>query len=54
MESIILWYNLYTKMLKYLVFLINPYERYTANSVIDGKRCTISCYVYENKVSHIK
>ena len=33
-------------------FLINPYDMCVANSMIEGKQCTICWYVDENKISH--
>ena len=40
--------------MKYLGFIINPYERCKSKSVIDNKQCTIDWYVDANKVSHTK
>ena len=53
MESTLLWYDLYAKTLKLQGFLINPYDRCISNSNIKYKQFTISCYVYNKKVSHV-
>ena len=53
MESKMLWYDLYYNTLKSQGVVVNPYDRYIANSPIDGKQCTIAWYVDYNKVSHI-
>ena len=52
-ESALLWYELFSNMLKDLGFEINPYDRCTANKMIDGKQCTICWYVDDNKISHV-
>ena len=52
-ESDMLWYNLYVKILKYLGFSINPYDRYGSNKIINGKQCTIVWYVGDNKLSYL-
>ena len=49
-ESDLLWYDLYENTLKYLSFVINPYDQCVANKIIDGKQCAIHCYVNNNKV----
>jgi hypothetical protein len=43
---------LFSKTLKGLGFEINPYDKCTANKMIDGHQCTICWYVDENKLSH--
>ena len=53
MESTLLWYNLYSKTLKIHGFMVNPYYRCMENSTIKVKQCTISWYVYKNKILHI-
>jgi hypothetical protein len=52
-ESALLWYELYVKVLKGMGFKINPYDRCIANKMINGKQCTIAWYVDDNKVSHV-
>jgi hypothetical protein len=52
-ESALLWYELYTKTLKDMGFVLNPYDRCVANKVINGKQCTIVFYVDDNKLSHV-
>ena len=32
---------------------MNPYDKCTANKVINGKQCTIQWYVGNNKVKHV-
>ena len=54
MESALLWYDLYKKLSKSLGLIINPYERFIANSVIYGKPCKIAWYADGNKVSHVE
>ena len=49
-ESALLLYNFYVKILKYLGFSINKYYRCVSNKMIDGKKCNIIWYVYENKM----
>ena len=34
-------------------FKINPYDKCTANKVINGSQCTVYWYVNDNKVSHV-
>ena len=53
MEYALLWYDLYSKTLKSPGFLINPYDRYIANSTIQYNQFTIAWYVDNNKVSHV-
>ena len=51
-EYALLWYNLYTGTLKDMGFVINPYDRCVANKDINGKQCTVTWYVDDNKLSH--
>lgn len=51
-ESALLWYELYMKTLKGMGFTLNPYDKCVANKVINGKQCTITWYVDDNKLSH--
>ena len=51
-ESALLWYELYVKILKGMGFKLNEYDRCVANKMIDGKQCTIAWYVDDNKLSH--
>ena len=53
-ESTLLWYDMYTKTLKSLGFIINPYDRCIKNSVIDSKHFTIAWYANVNKVSQVE
>jgi hypothetical protein len=51
-ESALLWYELYVKILKGMGFVLNPYDRCVANKMINGKQCTIAWYVDNNKILH--
>ena len=51
-ESALLWYKLFSDILEGLGFEINPYDRFVANNNIEGKQCTISWYMDDNKLSH--
>jgi len=53
-ESALLWYTLYTEVLHKEGFEINPYDRYVANKVINGKQCTIGWYIDDNILSHVE
>ena len=53
MESVLLWYFIYSKTLKSQDFLINPYDRCIENSTIQDKLFKITWYVDDNKVSHV-
>ena len=53
-ESALLWYELYVSVLKDMGFEINPYDMCVANKIINGKQCTLTWYVDDNKVSHIE
>ena len=39
-------------MLEEIGFEINPYDKFIVNKTINGKQCTITCYVDDNKISH--
>ena len=51
-ESALLWYNTYHNTLKQLGFETNKVDPCVANKMIDGKQCTITWYVDDNKLSH--
>ena len=51
-QSALLWYELYSNTLKEMGFILNPYDLCVANSMIEGKQCTICWYVDDNKISH--
>ena len=40
-ESSLLWYKIYSKMLEGIGFVINPYDQCVANKIMNGKQCTI-------------
>ena len=52
MESVIVWYDLYTKTFKSHELALNTYDRSIKNSIIDGNNCTIYWYVDNNKLLH--
>ena len=52
-RSALLWYNLFTALLKDRGFVLNPYDPCIANATINGKQCTIGWYVDDNKISHV-
>ena len=51
-ESALLWYQLYVKILMDMGFILNPYDPCVANKIIDNKQCTIAWYVDDNIVTH--
>ena len=51
--SALVWYNLYKDTLENGCFVQNPYEKFTANILINGKQCTTQWYVDDNKVTHV-
>ena len=51
-ESALLWYQLFSSELTKIGFIINDYDKYVANKMINGKQCTITWYVDDVKVSH--
>ena len=52
-EAALIWYTLFSTMLKKIGFKLNPYDKCVANKVINGAQCTIAWYVDDNKISHI-
>ena len=52
-KSALLWYNLFTDMLKEMGFELNPYDNCVANKIINGKQYTIIWWVDDNYISHI-
>jgi len=34
-------------------FTLNPYDPCIANKLVNGKQCTVSWHVNDNKISHI-
>ena len=54
MNYAILWYELRTKTLNYLGFIINLRDRCIENSVIYDKQCKIDWYFNDRKVLHIE
>jgi hypothetical protein len=49
----LLWYDLFYGHLQEMGFVIHPHNSYVANCIIKGKQCTIACYVYDAKISHM-
>ena len=45
--------NLFSKKLRKMGFVLNPYDPCVANCVIDGSQCTIAWYIDDNKISGI-
>jgi len=52
-KSALLWYELFTETLIGMGFELNPYDPCVANSMINGKQCTIAWYVDDNKILHV-
>ena len=52
-KSALLWYELFTRSLKEMGFVLNPYDPCVANCIIDGEQCTVTWYVDDNKISHV-
>ena len=52
-ESELQWYNLCTQTLKAEGCILNEYDRCVANKNINGKQCTVACYVDNNKAPHV-
>ena len=52
LESVLLWYELYSLTLSKMGFRLNDYDRCVANKMINGKQCTILFFVDDNKISH--
>ena len=52
-ESALRWYDRFSSTLTDMGFKINPYDKCTANKVINGSQCTVCWYVGDNKVSHV-
>ena len=42
LKSTMLWYDLFSNILKGLGFTINPYDQCVANKEINGSQCTIA------------
>ena len=49
-ELALLEYDLYANTLKKMGFTSNEYDRCVANKVINGKQCTLTWYVDDNKL----
>lgn len=49
-EAALLWYELYTEVLKKTGFEINLYDFCVANVITDRSQCTIAWHVDDNKV----
>ena len=48
-----MWYNLYKDNLEKEGFVLNPFDKCTANKMIDYKQCTIQLYVDDINVTHV-
>ena len=53
MQSAILWYELISHALIGMGFVINSYDKFVANKMIDGKQCTIAWCINDVKVAHV-
>ena len=51
-RSALLWYELFTKTLKGMGFVLNGYDPCVANKIINGSQCTVGFWVDDNKISH--
>ena len=49
----LLWYELLSTTLKDMGFVFNPYDECVANKMVNGKQCTITWHVDDNKISHV-
>lgn len=53
-KSALLWYELFTKSLQGMGFVLNPCDPCIANCTIEGTQCTVAWYdVDDNKISHV-
>ena len=52
--SALLWYELFSSTLQEMGFELNNYDACVANREFDGKQCTITWYVDDLKVAHVK
>ena len=51
-QSVLLWYELFTGTLVDMGFKLNPYDPCVANSQVKGKQCTVAWYI-DDKISHV-
>jgi Reverse transcriptase (RNA-dependent DNA polymerase) len=51
-KSALLWYDLFSSVLRDMGFEINPYDPCVANKIINGSQCTVAWYVDDTKISH--
>ena len=54
MQSALLWYEMFTKCLKYLGYELNKYDMCVANKIVDGHQMTVAYYVDDLYASHKK
>mmetsp|Transcript_23122 Transcript_23122/g.32572 ORF Transcript_23122/g.32572 Transcript_23122/m.32572 type:complete len:141 (-) Transcript_23122:938-1360(-) len=52
-ESTLLWYTLFKSKLGKLGFIVNNYNKCTANKNVFGKQCTVTWYVDDAEVLHV-
>ena len=52
LKSVLLFYNKFTTNLKECVFETNPYDRCTANKIVNGKSLTAVWHADDFKASH--
>jgi hypothetical protein len=53
MQSALLWYELFSSTLQGAGFELNQYNTCIANKMINGKQCTITWFIDDNKISHV-
>ena len=53
-QSAMLWYEKFKGCLEGLGFILNKYDLYIANKIIDGKQYTVGWYIGDTKISHVK
>ena len=53
MVASLLYYRKFTKNLKKMGFVINPYDPCVANKTVDGKQMTICFHMDDCKISHV-
>ena len=51
-HAALLWYKLYVNVLMRMGFILNDYDLFVANNIINGKQCTIVWHIDDNKISH--
>jgi len=47
------WYTFFSETFRKIGFVLNPYDLCVANKVVNNKKCTITWYVDDLKISHV-